>query len=307
MKMLKLLVQDENGLIKTENGEPVLSCDADDVANAAIDFLGALIGPDLKELISDYNQMHELIETERAENNKTVQDANDTAKRYKKLAEDYNALLAISQRYQEQIRDLQKQVTSLKNENAKLQKCVTAKDNEFSKLKTQLNNVKRKNDEIRAENNRISNSCNSQAFKLAAKNKAIVQAVEGFKLLDGQIMARGRWNLKTVQIAEGGSCMIYDRGIMDEVSEAFRQQGIELDPVCNYWVEVDFTFFTARFFKTVDSIVAEGTLPIPPEVMAEVHERMKRPTIVFDATQGTEDSICSLTSKYLQLLDLCAK
>ena len=71
--MLKLLVQDENGLIKTENGEPVLSCDADDVANAAIDFLGALIGADLKELISDYNQMHELIETERAENNKTVQ------------------------------------------------------------------------------------------------------------------------------------------------------------------------------------------------------------------------------------------
>jgi hypothetical protein len=72
-------------------------------------------------------------------------------------------------------------------------------------------------------------------------------------------------------------------------------------------VEADFTFFTARFFKTVDSIVAEGTLPIPPEVIAEVHERMKRPTIVFDATQGTEDSICSLTSKYLQLLDLCAK
>ena len=30
-------------------------------------------------------------------------------------------------------------------------------------------------------------------------------------------------------------------------------------------------------------------------------------TIVFDATQGAEDSICSLTSKYLQLLDLCAK
>ena len=305
--MLKLLVQDENGLIKTEGGEPVLSCNADDVANAAIDFLGALIGPDLKELISDYNQMHELIETERAENNKTVHDANDTAKRYKKLAEDYNALLAISQRYQEQIRDLQKQVTSLKNENAKLQKCVTAKDNEFSKLKTQLNSVKRKNDEIRAENNRISSTCNSNASKLAAKNKAIVQAVEGFKLLDGQIMARGRWNMKIVQIAEGGSCMIYDRGIMTEVSEAFREQGIELDPVCNYWVEADFTLFTARFFKTIDSIVAEGTLPIPPEVIAEVHERMKRPTIVFDSTQGAEDSICSLTSKYLQLLDLCAK
>ena len=93
--MLKLLVQDENGLIKTENGEPVLSCDADDVANAAIDFLGALIGPDLKELISDYNKMHELIETERAENNKTVQDANDTAKRYKKLAEDYNGRVVV--------------------------------------------------------------------------------------------------------------------------------------------------------------------------------------------------------------------
>ena len=307
MKMLKLLVQYENGLIKTENGEPILSCDADDVANAAIDFLGALIGPDLKELISDYNQMHELIETERAENNKTVQDANDTAKRYKKLAEDYNAMLAISQRYQEQIRDLQKQVTSLKNENAKLQKCVTAKDNEFNKLKTQLNNVKRKNDEIRAENNRISSMCNSNASKLAAKNKAIVQAVEGFKLLDGQIMARGRWNMKTVKIAEGGSCMIYDRGIMDEVSEAFREQGIELDPVCNYWVEADFTLFTARFFKTFDSILTDGDLPIPPEVIAEVHERMKRPTIVFDATQGAEDSICSLTSKYLQLLDLCAK
>ena len=170
--MFKFLIQDENGLIKTENGEPVLSCDADDVANAAIDFLGALIGSDLKELISDYNQMHDLIETERAENNKTVQDANDTVKRYKKLAEDYNAMLAISQRYQEQIRDLQKQVTTLKNENAKLQKCVTAKDNEFSKLKTQLNNVKRKNDEIRAENNRISSTCNSNASKLAAKNKA---------------------------------------------------------------------------------------------------------------------------------------
>ena len=29
MKMLKLLVQDETGLIKTEGGEPVLSCDAE--------------------------------------------------------------------------------------------------------------------------------------------------------------------------------------------------------------------------------------------------------------------------------------
>ena len=188
-----------------------------------------------------------------------------------------------------------------------MQKCVTAKDNEFNKLKTQLNNVKRKNDEIRAENNRIYSACNSNASKLAAKNKAIVQAVEGFKLLDGQIMARGRWNMKTVKIAEGGSCMIYDRGIMDEVSEAFRQQGIELDPVCNYWVEADFTFFTARFFKTFNSILTDGDLEIPTEVMAEVYERMKRPTIVFDATQGAEDSICSLTSKYLQLLDLCAK
>ena len=305
--MFKFLIQDDAGLIKTENGEPVLSCDADDVANAAIDFLGALIGPDLKELISDYNKMHELIETERAENNKTVHDANDAVKRYKKLAEDYNAALAISNRYQEQIRELQKQVTSLKTENAKLQKCVTAKDNEISKVKTLLSTAKRKNEEIRAENNRISSSCNSQASKLAAKNKAIVQAVESFKLLDGQIMARGRWNMKTIKIAEGGSCMIYDRGIMDEVSEAFRQQGIELDPVCNYWVEADFTFFTARFFKTFDSILTDGDLSIPPEVMAEVYERMKRPTIVFDATQGAEDSICLLTSKYLQLLDLCAK
>ena len=71
--MLKLLVQDENGLIKTRNGEPELSCDADELANAAIDFLAAIIGTDLNEIVSDYNKMHEMIEAERAENNKTVQ------------------------------------------------------------------------------------------------------------------------------------------------------------------------------------------------------------------------------------------
>ena len=303
----KFLIQDDSGKILTEDGEPVLNCDSDTVANAAIDFLAAVFGEDLKQLVSDFNEIHAMIESEREESNKTVREANEFIKKHKKLVADYNALLAVSNKQQDQIRELQKENTKLKNDLQKQQKSVTLKDSDIGKAKTLLTAAKRKNDEIRAENNRISSTCNSNASKLAAKNKAIVQAVEGFKLLDGQIMARGRWNMKTVKIAEGGSCMIYDRGIMTEVSEAFREQGIELDPVCNYWVEADFTLFTARFFKTFDSILTDGDLPIPPEVIAEVHERMKRPTIVFDATQGAEDSICSLTSKYLQLLDLCAK
>ena len=87
--MLKLLVQDENGLIKTRNGEPELSCDADELANAAIDFLAAIIGTDLNEIVSDYNKMHEMIEAGCERHRQTIQEA---CRRLQRIAGNFSAL-----------------------------------------------------------------------------------------------------------------------------------------------------------------------------------------------------------------------
>ena len=118
----KFLIQNDSGKILTEDGEPVLNYDSDTVANAAIDFLAAVFGEDLKQLVSDFNEIHEMIETEREESNKTVREANEFIKRHKKLAEDYNGLLSVSNRQQEQIRELQKENTKLKTDLQKQQK-----------------------------------------------------------------------------------------------------------------------------------------------------------------------------------------
>lgn len=307
--MLKLLVQDENGLIKTEGGEPVLSCNADDVANAAIDFLGALIGPDLKELISDYNKMHEMIETEREESNKTVREANEFIKRHKKLAEDYNSLLSVSNRQQEQIRELQKENTKLKTDLQKQQKSVTVKDSDMDRVKTLLATSKRKNEEIRAQNNKLLNDVAQVKRKIEQKKRDICNCVKLFSAINDHVLNTAKWYLKKVYI-NGSSedyVNVYSRGFRPESKQEMAADNLKIDVACNYYVEADFGFTVVRFIRGSEpgTLLYNEDIPVPPEVMKEVRERFKTPVIVFDTTIGG-DVFTETLGTFLETLSKCS-
>lgn len=305
----KFLIQDNSGKILTEDGEPVLNYDSDTVANAAIDFLAAVFGEDLKQLVSDFNEIHEMIETEREESNKTVREANEFIKRHKKLAEDYNSLLSVSNRQQEQIRELQKENTKLKTDLQKQQKSVTVKDSDMDRVKTLLATSKRKNEEIRAQNNKLLNDVAQVKRKYDQKKRDICTCVKLFSAINDHVLNTAKWYLKKVYI-NGSSedyVNVYSRGFRPESKQEMAADNLKIDVACNYYVEADFGFTIVRFIRGSEpgTLLYNENIPVPPEVMEEVRERFKTPVIVFDTTIGG-DVFTETLGTFLETLSKCS-
>lgn len=305
----KFLIQDDSGKILTEDGEPVLNYDSDTVANAAIDFLAAVFGEDLKQLVSDFNEIHEMIETEREESNKTVREANEFIKRHKKLAEDYNSLLSVSNRQQEQIRELQKENTKLKTDLQKQQKSVTVKDSDMDRVKTLLATSKRKNEEIRAQNNKLLNDVAQVKRKYDQKKRDICNCVKLFSAINDHVLNTAKWYLKKVYI-NGSSedyVNVYSRGFRPESKQEMAADNLKIDVACNYYVEADFGFTIVRFIRGSEpgTLLYNENIPVPPEVMEEVRERFKTPVIVFDTTIGG-DVFTETLGTFLETLSKCS-
>ena len=305
----KFLIQDDSGKILTEDGEPVLNCDSDTVANAAIDFLAAVFGEDLKQLVSDFNEIHGMIETEREESNKTVREANEFIKRHKKLAEDYNSLLSVSNRQQEQIRELQKENTKLKTDLQKQQKSVTMKDSDMDRVKTLLATSKRKNEEIRAQNNKLLNDVAQVKRKIEQKKRDICNCVKLFSAINDHVLNTAKWYLKKVYI-NGSSedyVNVYSRGFRPESKQEMAADNLKIDVACNYYVEADFGFTVVRFIRgsKPGTLLYNEDIPVPPEVMEEVRERFKTPVIVFDTTIGG-DVFTETLGTFLETLSKCS-
>ena len=305
----KFLIQDNSGKILTEDGEPVLNYDSDTVANAAIDFLAAVFGEDLKQLVSDFNEIHEMIETEREESNKTVREANEFIKRHKKLAEDYNGLLSVSNRQQEQIRELQKENTKLKTDLQKQQKSVTVKDSDMDRVKTLLATSKRKNEEIRAQNNKLLNDVAQVKRKYDQKKRDMINCVKLFSAINDHVLNTAKWYLKKVYI-NGSSedyVNVYSRGFRPESKQEMAADNLKIDVACNYYVEADFGFTIVRFIRGSEpgTLLYNKDIPVPPEVMEEVRERFKTPVIVFDTTIGG-DVFTETLGTFLETLSKCS-
>ena len=305
----KFLIQDDSGKILTEDGEPVLNYDSDTVANAAIDFLAAVFGEDLKQLVSDFNEIHEMIETEREESNKTVREANEFIKRHKKLAEDYNGLLSVSNRQQEQIRELQKENTKLKTDLQKQQKSVTVKDSDMDRVKTLLATSKRKNEEIRAQNNKLLNDVAQVKRKYDQKKRDMINCVKLFSAINDHVLNTAKWYLKKVYI-NGSSedyVNVYSRGFRPESKQEMAADNLKIDVACNYYVEADFGFTIVRFIRGSEpgTLLYNKDIPVPPEVMEEVRERFKTPVIVFDTTIGG-DVFTETLGTFLETLSKCS-
>lgn len=305
----KFLIQDDSGKILTEDGEPVLNYDSDTVANAAIDFLAAVFGEDLKQLVSDFNEIHGMIETEREESNKTVREANEFIKRHKKLAEDYNSLLSVSNRQQEQIRELQKENTKLKTDLQKQQKSVTVKDSDMDRVKTLLATSKRKNEEIRAQNNKLLNDVAQVKRKIEQKKRDICNCVKLFSAINDHVLNTAKWYLKKVYI-NGSSedyVNVYSRGFRPESKQEMAADNLKIDVACNYYVEADFGFTVVRFIRGSEpgTLLYNEDIPVPPEVMEEVRERFKTPVIVFDTTIGG-DVFTETLGTFLETLSKCS-
>lgn len=305
----KFLIQDDSGKILTEDGEPVLNYDSDTVANAAIDFLAAVFGEDLKQLVSDFNEIHEMIETEREESNKTVREANEFIKRHKKLAEDYNSLLSVSNRQQEQIRELQKENTKLKTDLQKQQKSVTVKDSDMDRVKTLLATSKRKNEEIRAQNNKLLNDVAQVKRKYDQKKRDMINCVKLFSAINDHVLNTAKWYLKKVYI-NGSSedyVNVYSRGFRPESKQEMAADNLKIDVACNYYVEADFGFTIVRFIRGSEpgTLLYNENIPVPPEVMEEVRERFKTPVIVFDTTIGG-DVFTETLGTFLETLSKCS-
>lgn len=305
----KFLIQDDSGKILTEDGEPVLNYDSDTVANAAIDFLATVFGEDLKQLVSDFNEIHEMIETEREESNKTVREANEFIKRHKKLAEDYNSLLSVSNRQQEQIRELQKENTKLKTDLQKQQKSVTVKDSDMDRVKTLLATSKRKNEEIRAQNNKLLNDVAQVKRKYDQKKRDICNCVKLFSAINDHVLNTAKWYLKKVYI-NGSSedyVNVYSRGFRPESKQEMAADNLKIDVACNYYVEADFGFTIVRFIRGSEpgTLLYNENIPVPPEVMEEVRERFKTPVIVFDTTIGG-DVFTETLGTFLETLSKCS-
>lgn len=305
----KFLIQDDSGKILTEDGEPVLNYDSDTVANAAIDFLAAVFGEDLKQLVSDFNEIHGMIETEREESNKTVREANEFIKRHKKLAEDYNSLLSVSNRQQEQIRELQKENTKLKTDLQKQQKSVTVKDSDMDRVKTLLATSKRKNEEIRAQNNKLLNDVAQVKRKYDQKKRDMINCVKLFSAINDHVLNTAKWYLKKVYI-NGSSedyVNVYSRGFRPESKQEMAADNLKIDVACNYYVEADFGFTIVRFIRGSEpgTLLYNNDIPVPPEVMEEVRERFKTPVIVFDTTIGG-DVFTETLGTFLETLSKCS-
>ena len=305
----KFLIQDDSGKILTEDGEPVLNCDSDTVANAAIDFFAALFGDDLKQIVSDFNEIHAMIESEREESNKTVREANEFIKRHKKLAEDYNSLLSVSNRQQEQIRELQKENTKLKTDLQKQQKSVTVKDSDMDRVKTLLATSKRKNEEIRAQNNKLLNDVAQVKRKIEQKKRDICNCVKLFSAINDHVLNTAKWYLKKVYI-NGSSedyVNVYSRGFRPESKQEMAADNLKIDVACNYYVEADFGFTVVRFIRGSEpgTLLYNEDIPVPPEVMEEVRERFKTPVIVFDTTIGG-DVFTETLGTFLETLSKCS-
>ena len=305
----KFLIQDNSGKILTEDGEPVLNYDSDTVANAAIDFLAAVFGEDLKQLVSDFNEIHGMIETKREESNKTVREANEFIKRHKKLAEDYNGLLSVSNRQQEQIRELQKENTKLKTDLQKQQKSVTVKDSDMDRVKTLLATSKRKNEEIRAQNNKLLNDVAQVKRKYDQKKRDICTCVKLFSAINDHVLNTAKWYLKKVYI-NGSSedyVNVYSRGFRPESKQEMAADNLKIDVACNYYVEADFGFTIVRFIRGSEpgTLLYNENIPVPPEVMEEVRERFKTPVIVFDTTIGG-DVFTETLGTFLETLSKCS-
>lgn len=305
----KFLIQDDSGKILTEDGEPVLNYDSDTVANAAIDFLAAVFGEDLKQLVSDFNEIHGMIETEREESNKTVREANEFIKRHKKLAEDYNSLLSVSNRQQEQIRELQKENTKLKTDLQKQQKSVTVKDSDMDRVKTLLATSKRKNEEIRAQNNKLLNDVAQVKRKYDQKKRDMINCVKLFSAINDHVLNTAKWYLKKVYI-NGSSedyVNVYSRGFRPESKQEMAADNLKIDVACNYYVEADFGFTIVRFIRGSEpgTLLYNENIPVPPEVMEEVRERFKTPVIVFDTTIGG-DVFTETLGTFLETLSKCS-
>ena len=305
----KFLIQNDSGKILTEDGEPVLNYDSDTVANAAIDFLAAVFGEDLKQLVSDFNEIHEMIETEREESNKTVREANEFIKRHKKLAEDYNGLLSVSNRQQEQIRELQKENTKLKTDLQKQQKSVTVKDSDMDRVKTLLATSKRKNEEIRAQNNKLLNDVAQVKRKYDQKKRDMINCVKLFSAINDHVLNTAKWYLKKVYI-NGSSedyVNVYSRGFRPESKQEMAADNLKIDVACNYYVEADFGFTIVRFIRGSEpgTLLYNKDIPVPPEVMEEVRERFKTPVIVFDTTIGG-DVFTETLGTFLETLSKCS-
>lgn len=304
----KFFSQDENGRIQTEDGIPVLNYQPDDVANAAIDFFAALFGDDLKQIVSDFNEIHAMIESEREESNKTVREANEFIKKHKKLVADYNALLAVSNKQQDQIRELQKENTKLKNDLQKQQKSVTLKDSDIGKAKTLLATAKRKNDEIRSQNNKLLNDVSRLNHKLDQKKRDMVNCVKLFSALNDHIVHTAKWYTKKIFINNSSEdyVNVCSRGLNPECKESMNADGLKIDTACNYFIEADFGMTVVRFIRGSEpgTLIFNEDIPVPPEVMNEVMERFKTPVITFD-TSADDEPLNKTLGSFLEVLSKC--